>query len=356
VSIELRFHLPRSTGFVLDANLSLPGSGITALFGRSGCGKTTLLRCLAGLERVPDGLLQVNGEHWQYGNTNLPTHRRAIGFVFQEASLFPHLNVRGNLNYGYRRVPKAEWRIAFDDAVAWLGLEDLLGHYPAQLSGGQRQRVAVARALLTSPKLLLMDEPLASLDAASKSAILPYLEQLPSRLETPILYVSHAIDEVAQLADHMVLLEDGRCLADGPLQHILTRTDLPLAHADNAVAMLKARVSGYDAEFHLASLQVGSARLQVPSIVAPRQDWLRVRVAARDVMLARSRPADISALNIVEAIVVEISTEAHPAFRIVRLELDGQPLLARLTQSAVVQLGLQPGDGVYCMFKSVSLA
>ncbi len=355
MTVELRFHLPRSSGFVLDMNLSLPGDGTTALFGRSGCGKTTLLRCLAGLEPVDDGFLQVNGERWQEGRRGRPTYRRGVGYVFQEASLFPHLTVDGNLNFGYRRTPESERRIHFDDAVDWLGLESLLDRYPAQLSGGQRQRVAVARAVLTSPKLLLMDEPLASLDVVSKASILPYLEQLASRLSIPMIYVSHAIEEVAQLADHMVVMEDGRCIADGPLQETLTRVDLPLAHAENAVALLKGRVVGYDAHYHLATLEVGSARLQVPSATAPQKNWFRVRVAARDVMLSKTRPQDISALNAVEATVTEISAEAHPAFSIVRLLLDDQPLLSRVTRSAVYQLQLQPGDSVYCLFKSVSL-
>ena len=213
-------------GFDLDVDLTLPGTGITALFGHSGCGKTTLLRCMAGLQNAP-GTMTVLGEPWQTEELVRPVHKRALAYVFQETQLFPHLNVRRNLEFGYRRIPAGERQIRFDDAVRWLGLESLLERMPAGLSGGERQRVAIARALLTSPRLLLMDEPLSALDRASKQDILPYLERLRDTLAIPIIYVSHSTPEVARLADHIVMMEDGRVVAQGPLQETLARTNNP---------------------------------------------------------------------------------------------------------------------------------
>ncbi|HIP53448.1 MAG TPA: molybdenum ABC transporter ATP-binding protein, partial [Chromatiales bacterium] len=208
MSIDIRFCIARGD-FVLDVDTVFPGKGVTAIFGPSGCGKTTLLRAIAGLERDPNGYCQV-GEHlWQKKAMFLPAHRRSLGYVFQEASLFPHLSVRRNLEYGFKRVPKNQRRVTLEEATALLGLGNLLARRPLGLSGGERQRVAIGRALLTSPRLLLMDEPLAALDQASKREILPYLERLHDELAMPLLYVSHAADEVARLADHLVLLDNG---------------------------------------------------------------------------------------------------------------------------------------------------
>jgi len=213
MSIQAKFRLQRG-GFLLDAGFEAPSSGVTAVLGPSGCGKTTLLRCISGLERAPEGVLSVQGELWQdsAGGVFLPVHRRPLGYVFQEASLFPHLSVHGNLEYGWKRTQE-ERRVGFDEAVALTGIEGLLQRRPEGLSGGERQRVAIARALLTSPRLLLMDEPLSALDQASKGEILPYLERLHEQLTMPILYVSHALEEVARLADHLVLMEEGRVRA-----------------------------------------------------------------------------------------------------------------------------------------------
>jgi len=207
-------------GFALEVDCEIPGRGITALFGRSGCGKTTLLRCIAGLERIARAQIRFNGDIWQDDTHFIPTHRRSVGYVFQESSLFPHLDVRGNLEFGLRRVPAAQRRIRFDEAVTLLGLEALLKQRAQQLSGGERQRVAIARALLTSPQLLLMDEPLSSLDQTSKAEILPHLERLHDELSIPVLYVSHALGEVMRLADHLVMLDAGRVQAAGPLQEV----------------------------------------------------------------------------------------------------------------------------------------
>ncbi|MDP1536360.1 MAG: molybdenum ABC transporter ATP-binding protein [Burkholderiales bacterium] len=231
-------------GFTLDVDLELPSRGVTALFGHSGSGKTTLLRCIAGLERTANGYLAIDGTLWQDGASFLPTHRRPIGYVFQEASLFPHLSVRGNLEYGAKRAQSLPAREGgagggranlcrpasadFSHIVELLGIGTLLDRKPERLSGGERQRVAIARALLTAPRLLLMDEPLAALDLARKNEILPYLERLHDELEIPVLYVSHAPDEVARLADHLVVMDGGRAVAQGPLADVLSRIDLPI--------------------------------------------------------------------------------------------------------------------------------
>ena len=228
-AIHAQFKLAYS-GFTLDVDLDLPGRGVTALFGHSGSGKTALLRCIAGLERANSGFLAVNGRVWQDDSQRvyLPTYQRPLGYVFQEASLFPHLNVRRNLEYGMKRVPASERRASLEQAISLLGIGNLLTQLPDTLSGGERQRVAIARALAVSPQLLLMDEPLAALDQARKQEILPYLEQLHGELNIPILYVSHAADEVARLADHIVVMEAGKVLANGPLSDTLSRLDLPL--------------------------------------------------------------------------------------------------------------------------------
>ncbi|EKM96639.1 molybdenum transport protein ModC [Stutzerimonas degradans] len=242
--------------FRLDVDLALPGRGVTALFGHSGSGKTTLLRCVAGLERGARGQLEINGECWQDSTRGLfvPPHRRAIGYVFQDANLFAHLSVRRNLQFGMKRVAAAERRVAWDQAVDLLGIGHLLERMPGRLSGGERQRVGMARALLTSPRLLLMDEPLAALDLKRKHEILPYLERLHDELDIPVLYVSHSPDEVARLADHLVLLDQGRAIAQGELRETLARLDLPTAFSDDAGVVVEGEIAGHDPAYHLTRL------------------------------------------------------------------------------------------------------
>ncbi|MFP5409239.1 MAG: molybdenum ABC transporter ATP-binding protein, partial [Gammaproteobacteria bacterium] len=325
--IAARFRVARNN-FTLDVDLRFPDRGVTALFGPSGCGKTTLLRAIAGLERTPGGRLVVSGEPWQDAHIFIPPHRRALGYVFQEASLFPHLSVRGNLEYGWKRVPAAERRIGFDDVVGWLGLETLLAQRPQHLSGGQRQRVAIGRALLASPRLLLMDEPLSALDAASRADILPYLERLHRQLELPIIYVSHALDEVARLADTLLLIEAGKITYQGPLADGLTRLDLPLAHRDTAGTVIDTRVVSHDAAFQLTQVSHGNLTLSLPGLHAAPGQPLRVRIAARDVSLALAPPSQTSILNLLPARVVDIADDA-PGQVLVRLALEETLLLSR---------------------------
>ena len=352
-TIEARF---RSTlgSFELDAEFSLPARGVTALFGTSGSGKTTLLRLIAGLTRAP-GSLSINGEVWQDAHNFVPTHRRALGYVFQEASLFPHLNVRGNLEYGWKRVPAAERRLAFDDVVDWLGLAALLPQAPQQLSGGQRQRVAIGRALLASPRLLLMDEPLSALDSTSRAEILPYLEQLHRQLELPIIYVSHALDEVARLADTLLLIDAGKIIYQGPLVDGLTRLDLPLAHRDTASTVIDTTVVSHDPAFQLTQVARQGIAFELPGLHGSPGEPLRVRVAARDVSLTLSTPSQTSILNLLHARIIEIADDA-PGQVLVRLALEDSVLLSRITRKSAHVLNLQPGMSVMAQVKSVAVA
>jgi molybdate transport system ATP-binding protein len=386
VSIDARFKLDYP-GFALDVDLSLPSAGITALFGQSGSGKTTLLRAIAGLENVSDGRLLVDGETWQDDGFFLPTHARPIGYVFQEASLFPHLSVQGNLDYGVKRrpvahrpasadifsPPRSQDQLAaphggsgglgrpgadFSSIIDLLGIGHLLDRKPDRLSGGERQRVAIARALLRLPRLLLMDEPLAALDLARKEEILPYLEQLHETLKIPILYVSHAPDEVARLADHIVVLDAGRALASGPLTETLAWLDLPaitVRLGEDAGVVLDATIAAHDAEWRLARADFAGGSLWVRDKGLPIGRHVRVRILARDVSLAREQVLGTSIANSVPATVNAIGDDAHPALCLVRLDAGGAPLLARLTRRSAAALGLAPGLAVWAQIKAVAL-
>ena len=278
--------------FVLDAAFEAPMRGVTAVFGPSGCGKTTVLRCVAGLQMLRDGYLSIGGEVWQDGADFRPPYERSVGYVFQEASLFPHLSVRRNLLYGHRRAVRrgTEEATRFDDVVALLGMQDLLDRSPLRLSGGERQRVAVGRALLAQPRLLLMDEPLAGLDRLSKDEILPYLEALHTGLSIPILYVSHDIAEVERLADHLVLIQAGHVVACGPLQDLQADPQLPVARLPEASVALNATVTHYDPEYGLTTLSVDGGTIVVPGQHGAPGTLQRVRVRASDVSLARQAP------------------------------------------------------------------
>ena len=342
-------------GFTLDASFSAPSVGVTALFGPSGSGKTTLLRCIAGLERA-SGSLHVNGETWQDGTTFVPTHKRQLGYVFQEASLFPHLSVRANLEYGLKRIASSERKVPLEQVVEWMGLSRLIGRNdPAQLSGGERQRVAIGRALLTSPRILLMDEPLAALDTASKLEILPYLERLHRELNIPVLYVSHAMEEVARLADHLVLLQQGRVIACGPLHETLARLDLPTAHFDDAGTVIEATVAQQDEKYCLTRVDYAGGCLWVGKVDQPFGTRVRARVLARDVSIATQAPQGSSINNILNARIEEIRDEGADKV-IVRMRVgEAQRLLSRITCRSRDHLGLKAGMYVCAQVKSVAL-
>jgi molybdate transport system ATP-binding protein len=341
--------------FELQIDAKFPDSGITALFGPSGSGKTTLLRCIAGLERVPDAQIRFNEEIWQDAKNFVPTHRRRVGYVFQEASLFPHLTTRGNLEYALRRVPSAQRRVQLDEAVSFMGLTELLQRRPDQMSGGQRQRIAIARALLTSPQLLLMDEPLSSLDLGSRNELLPHLERMHDELSIPIIYVTHNLDEVMRIADHLALLDTGRMLAFGPAHEILTRPDLPLMQMEQAGSILDGVIAQHDPHFHLSYVDVPGGRLAISLKSAPIGKSVRVRIEARDVSLAIRPPQQSSITNVLPGRVLDITSDRDPAQQLIRVDVGGKPLLARITQRSAFQLAIEPGMQLYAQIKSVAL-
>jgi molybdate transport system ATP-binding protein len=346
--------------FELDAGFEAPMAGITALFGPSGSGKTTVLRCVAGLQMLADGLLSVGGEIWQDGEVFRPSHQRSVGYVFQEASLFPHLSVRRNLLYGRRRALRRGAREAarLDDVVALLGIEGLLERSPLRLSGGERQRVAVGRALLSQPRLLLMDEPLAALDRMSKDEILPYFQALHTALSIPVLYVSHDLAEVERLADHLVLLEAGRVVAHGPLEELQADPSLPVARLPEAAVALNATVTGYDPDYGLTTLAIDGGTIIAPGQYGAPGTPQRVRIGASDVSLARQNPGPSTILNVLPARVAAAEPQDEAQMNaVVRLGMagEGARLLARVTRKSWETLGVGPGDLVYVQVKSVAL-
>ena len=374
--ISARLTLARRD-FTLDVALQLPERGVTALFGPSGCGKTTVLRALAGLERCA-GRVALGDEVWQDDATGQwrPTHLRPLGYVIQEAALFAHLDVRANLDYGRRRSGverrpgngAAAAGFALDQVVDLLGIAPLMARSPATLSGGERQRVAIARALATAPRLLLMDEPLAALDAPRKAEILPYLERLQRSLALPIVYVTHAMDEVARLADHLVLMDAGRVRAAGPLGELLAQPDLPLARQDDAGVVIAATVAEHDRHYGLSRLQFAGGALWVGETTAAPGEAVRARVLARDVSVSRQAPQQTSVLNVLpvqlDTLQVDHST-ALLKLRVVAVadhSVTGQAgasapvwLLARITRRSAEALALQPGAALFAQIKGVAL-
>lgn len=358
-SIDLQLALQRP-GFALNLQAVLPARGITALFGPSGCGKTTVLRALAGLARA-QGRVVVEGAVWQDDARGvfLPPHQRPIGYVIQEAALFPHLTVQRNLRYGLQRIPPAQRQIEEEQAVSLLGIGPLMDRSPATLSGGERQRVAIARALLTSPRLLLMDEPLAALDSARKAEILPYLERLHTELAMPIVYVTHSLDEVARLADHLVLMTAGRVQAAGPLQALLARTDLPLSHAEDAGVVIDATVAEHDTAYQLTRLALpGGDGLWIGQVPQPLGARVRARVLARDVSVVRAPPEATSILNVLPVQLQHLQVEGATAtltLTVGHAQEPGDVLLARITRRSSETLGLVPGDRLYAQVKGAAL-
>jgi molybdate transport system ATP-binding protein len=342
--------------FMLDASLRVPATGVTAIFGPSGCGKTTIARCIAGLQHLSDGFCAIDGDIWQDGKAFRPAHRRPVGYVFQEPSLFPHLSVRRNLLYG---APKAAaTSIGFDEVVELLGLTALLDRSPHHLSGGERQRVAIGRALLSQPKLLLMDEPLAALDRTTKDEILPFLERLHDRLSLPVLYISHDMAEIERFADHLVLMEHGRVVGAGPLHVLQSNPTLPLARSRDAAVSIDGIAEAYDERYSLLTLAIDGGRLHVPSphiAIGARQ---RLRIAASDVSIVRTRPSESSILNILPArIIAQSPLGAGEITVVLALGSDGTgaSTLSRITRRSRDLLGLSEGMDVLVQIKGVSL-
>lgn len=342
--------------FRLEVDVAVPMHGITALFGPSGCGKTSILRSVAGLNRMP-GRIAIGTETWQDETRFVPTHERALGYVFQEASLFAHLSVRQNLTYGERRARGREKHVRFDEVVDLLGISHLIDRSPANLSGGERQRVSIGRALLSQPRLLLMDEPLSALDRMAKDEILPYFEALHANLKIPILLVSHDIAEVERLADHLVLLREGRLVAAGPLNDVLSAPDSPLAARRDFASILPARVKRHEGDGIMA-LDVGGREMLVVSQDVQAGETVRVRIAASDVSIARQQADATSMLNILPARIMGIDA-LNDAEASVRLDIGADretPIRARITRRSLEALRLSEGETVFAQIKSVSLS
>lgn len=355
MSVEVRL-CHRFRGFALDVAFAAP-AGVTVLFGRSGSGKTTVVNAVAGLLRPDDGRIEV-GETVLLDRArriDVPTHRRRIGYVFQDARLFPHLTVRQNLLFGRWFQRGGGTAAAFDQVVGLLGIGHLLQRRPGRLSGGERQRVAIGRALLARPRLLLMDEPLASLDEARKQEILPFLERLRDEVRVPILYVSHSLPEVARLATTVVAMAAGRVERQGPAAEVLgDPTAYPLLGRDEEAAILEGRLVGHDPIDQLSEVEVAGGRLLVPRVEAPLGTRLRLRIRARDVVLATERPSGLSALNTLEATITRVAP-AEPPLVEVALAAGTDRLLARVTTRSVRSLGLTEGRTVYALLKSVAI-
>ena len=352
LSVDLK---DRRGDFSLDVAFET-GSGVTALFGRSGAGKSTIVAMVAGLRRPERGRVTVNGRVLfdSARGIDLPSHRRKVGMVFQEPRLFPHLSVRANLTYGRWAGRRAD-TTSLDRVLALLGLEAFLDRRPDSLSGGEAQRVAIGRALLAVPDILLMDEPLSQLDGARRAEILPFLEKLAHESGVPILYVSHAIDEVARLADAIVVLSEGRVVAAGPIEEIFGRIDLGVATGRyEAGALLLATVARHDRDFALTLLSLGRAEISVPLIDRPVGATLRLQIRARDVALALARPADVSIRNVLPANVVSVQLE-EGAYAEVLLVSSGQHLRARVTRKSAVELGVAPGQEIFALIKSIAI-
>lgn len=357
-SIQARFKLSHES-FALDVDLRLPGKGVSGFFGHSGSGKTSCLRCIAGLEKPQEGYLKVNGEVWQDSQNGLfmPPHKRAIGYVFQDANLFPHLSVLGNLQYGWKRVASTLRKVPLQQAVELLGIDHLLKRMPDKLSGGERQRVAIARALLCSPKLLLMDEPLAALDPKRKSEVLPYLERLHGQLQIPVIYVSHSADEIGRLADHLVVLEDGKVQAAGALKQTLVRDDLPFIFEADAEAVVDGQVSGFDSRYRLLSIRLNGCDsvLKLPHTMLDNGQPVRVKIKARDVSINLQKAHDSSILNLIPAQIVSIVSLEEQAQVLVHAAVGEEHIVARITRYSFDRLKLLPQQQVWLQIKSVSL-
>ncbi|MEO6623317.1 MAG: molybdenum ABC transporter ATP-binding protein [Burkholderiaceae bacterium] len=355
-AIKVRLTLPRAE-FTLSVDLSITGRGITVLFGPSGSGKTSVLRCVAGLERASNALVRIDSEIWQDDAANifLPTWRRPVGYVFQEASLFEHLNVQANLEYGLRRSHGANQQRNLSDAIDLLGIRPLLHRRATQLSGGERQRVAIARALATGPRVLLLDEPLAALDQARRLEIFPWLERMRDELKIPMLYVTHSSDELARLADHLVVLEQGRVRSAGPVADVLSAIAAPMVVGDDAGALLRGKVVQRDSTWHLACVEFAGGSLWLRDSGLPVGHAARLRVLARDVSVATEEPHHTSIQNHIPCVIESMADDCHPSQALLRLQCGESILLARITRRAGYALALRPGLQVWAQVKSVAL-
>ncbi len=360
--IHLQINIVRSS-FELNLDLQLPGQGITAIFGPSGSGKTTFLRAVAGLEKNPQGRIQIAANIWQdtKQGIHLPTWQRPLGYVFQESSLLPHLSVAENLNFGLKRALKSansaqtEANKALQASIELLGIGSLLKRMPDELSGGERQRVAIARAIAMQPQLLLMDEPLASLDAARRQEIFPWLARLRDELKMPMLYVTHSAEEVTRLADHLVVLDQGHVKAQGSVSAVLTQVVNPVVVGEDAGALIAGCIGAVDAQWHLSRVDFDGGCIWMRDAGLPVGKAVRIRILARDVSLATAEPQNTSIQNQLRGSIQSITPDAHPSQVMVVIKCGADEVLARVTKRAVDELCLQVGQSVWTQVKSVAL-
>ena len=366
ISVAYAHHSEGQRSFKLDVDIQLPGTGVTALFGSSGSGKTTLLRCIAGLTRPDTAHLQIGQSVWQDDNHFELPHRRALGYVFQDANLFAHLNAADNIRYGMRRRNNNVAESDYAHMLEMLDLQSLVNKFPHQLSGGERQRVAIARALLSQPHLIIMDEPLASLDGRRKDEIMIYLNRIKTESQVPILYVTHAVDEVTRLADHVVLLDAGSVVKQGSPSEVFSVADLPLPDDQEQGVIIEGQIHAKDEQWQLNAVALIKEVALKKEVAPEHQVWVRdsgeqigtrvhLQILARDVSIALSNQTDTSITNRLAAEVVEVAPDADPAFASVRLQVGQHHLIARLTRRSVAQLALQPGMPVWAQIKSVAL-
>jgi molybdate transport system ATP-binding protein len=356
----------RRDGFLLDVAIEVDAPGVIALFGRSGCGKTTLANIVAGLLPADEAHIEINGVLLEGKGTHVPAERRRIGYVFQDARLFPHLDVMANLRYGEKRARRLMSRDASGDAgpqepitldrvAPMLGLEPLLSRRVYQLSGGERQRVALGRALLSQPRLLLLDEPLASLDAARREEVLPYLEKLRDELAIPMIYVSHQFEEVLRLATHVVLMDRGQVLSQGSLDDLSLHPELRAIVGPDAVgAVIHGMVEAVDGGSGLATVRIGSNSLKLHLRQARVGVAVRVQLLARDLILATSRPDNLSVRNVMTGTIARVLPD-DPETDLVYVDIGGASVLSRVTRAASIALGLRVGLPVWVLVKSVSI-
>jgi molybdate transport system ATP-binding protein len=355
MKLKANFKLSFSS-FNLDAHFTLPSRGITAIFGESGSGKSTILRCIAGLEKA-NGSLRLDETIWQDDQQNifLPAYQRAVGYVFQDARLFPHLSVIENLRFGYQRQSSTKFPFSESELINLLGLNSLLQRNPRALSGGEKQRVAIGRALMNSPDILLMDEPLSALDEKRKQEILPYLETLHHQLDIPILYVTHTWEEIIQLADHLILIKGGRVTHSGELKDLIVDVNTELVHRKDAGSILQVRVLQHDNYYQLTTLSFDGGQLQVPKIDKPLGEALRIKITAKDVSLTLNKTAHTSILNIIEAKVVDI-TSINSSTVVIKLQAGSNYLLSHITHKSCDILQLEKGKQLYAQVKGIALA
>ncbi|MCB1875045.1 MAG: molybdenum ABC transporter ATP-binding protein [Chromatiales bacterium] len=356
MSDELQFRFVHRRGlFSLEVEGRFGANAVNGLYGPSGSGKTTLLRCLAGLEPQVRGEVRFNGDVWQdEAGCFVPPHRRQVAMVFQQGALFAHLDVRGNLEYGLKRTPVAERRLGFDEVVDALGLGHLLARGTPRLSGGEVQRVAIGRALLASPRLLLLDEPVAALDRRSKQEIFPYLRELFRAFHLPVVYVTHDMQELSRFASRLTLMEAGKIIVQGEIHELLARLDLPIAGEESAGALIDGEVAGYDSRYLLNEIRFSGGVLWAAGEDRGKGTQVRLRIRARDVSLALHRSEDSSVQNIVAAEVAALARLANGR-TLVRLVVGDTALLSRITWRAQDELRLEPGKRVFAEIKSVAL-